>query len=1014
MANSRSNIYPIQLQNAELNLNKYDAEIKQYSGFNKNNAPFVGGCLSNIFTKEQQVQGGNADNVYIDSVGNVFKVDSDGLYKNDNKIIDYSANTNVRPNGVHFFKKRKLNIKDVVKAISETVYITIESQIPCPADPGIWESSPYVSSGYVAHWGNGNSAFICDVVNDGVLILDIAYKDGKIAFTAKKNFNAGANFQSTLNYLIYVPDENESYYKEFSNRTMGGRSEYDPCFNGDSTSCCLPIEVPQVVHFDENGLFWAQNMIFYSRVIYIDYETESDVSAYSFTTTDTDIFNTDFNSWFMTQDGIIHFYYFGIENDGNQAVPLDPSNVHPKEYLCSFTGYKSFAYCMKLSYENGNFTAERIYLAPNQFEFSVKNTASQPDVTFQGWIGDTENLDKDIVTGFFKPYGCQYFSKIKNKAGGTKHIYLSYCQDRLNYGIYINSDKTELSIPGGGQIFLEPFKILINNNQLSNLSIYCSSNVKSVRDLQSLQGNTVEDWNTIKDITYIDNEKCVYVTYNDEYFVIEKTTPKLELKYNQLVVNCNYELNAYDLIQNKVTHFAPDWNNSYIKYGSSAPNFTNCYNLLDFNIKVASAINEYDLKDNPSIILNDIEICTFDSITTNFFLDYTRTLKSYIYISLLKDNAVNFYCNYVHYSYLAESVYRFSGSIFYTENLDLVGLPFPNNKDGNIQYAPNIFSEFIYNFGIDVFVKNGNNVYQLMKEGQENVMAFFLGTLIEGLEKVFIIQGQYYGIFEGKIFSIQYANGVISDTSFIVNVQNLQYVGNTPYEALFYSKTNRCIYSFVGANVLQQKQLVDKISIVRNYLYNPATQTVFLLTDIGVLFYGLFGMYLLEYQNIVNIFIMDNGIALSDNLGNYRYVKYYLDDGDEDFIKENIKLETCFYGMDNQTVTINDCLYMRLFSEEHEEGELKVSATTLSLKGRKTEETTFKIKAGDWDEMTHTIYLRYQPKEQRGLGISFAIESPFKIASMSVGSQADAILVDKVSKGAINAPFNNTSSTIEW
>ena len=55
MANSRSNIYPVQLQNAELNLNKYDAEIKQYNGFNRNNAPFVGGCLSNIFKKNKNV-----------------------------------------------------------------------------------------------------------------------------------------------------------------------------------------------------------------------------------------------------------------------------------------------------------------------------------------------------------------------------------------------------------------------------------------------------------------------------------------------------------------------------------------------------------------------------------------------------------------------------------------------------------------------------------------------------------------------------------------------------------------------------------------------------------------------------------------------------------------------------------------------------------------------------------------------------------------------------------------------
>ena len=78
-----------------------------------------------------------------------------------------------------------------------------------------------------------------------------------------------------------------------------------------------------------------------------------------------------------------------------------------------------------------------------------------------------------------------------------------------------------------------------------------------------------------------------------------------------------------------------------------------------------------------------------------------------------------------------------------------------------------------------------------------------------------------------------------------------------------------------------------------------------------------------------------------------------------------------------------------------------------------TEKTTFKIKASDWDEETHSIYLRYQPKEQRGLGISFKIESPFKIASLSVGSKADAILVDKVSKGAINSP-QRTSNNTEW
>ena len=118
MANSRSNIYPVQLQGAELNLNKYDAEIKQYSGFNNNNSPFVGGCLSNVFTKEQQIEGGNADNVYIDANGDVYRVDTEGLYRNETKIISY-------PSSTKFYQKRKakVNAANVVKVLNDDVLI---------------------------------------------------------------------------------------------------------------------------------------------------------------------------------------------------------------------------------------------------------------------------------------------------------------------------------------------------------------------------------------------------------------------------------------------------------------------------------------------------------------------------------------------------------------------------------------------------------------------------------------------------------------------------------------------------------------------------------------------------------------------------------------------------------------------------------------------------------------------------------------------------------------------------
>jgi hypothetical protein len=117
MANSRSNIYPVQLQGAELNLNKYDAEIKQYSGFNKNNSPFVGGCLSNVFTKEDSVEGATDDNTIITENGDKYTVDTEGLYRNGEKLVSY-------PPGTTFFEERKLDMPvSVLKVLSDDIYI---------------------------------------------------------------------------------------------------------------------------------------------------------------------------------------------------------------------------------------------------------------------------------------------------------------------------------------------------------------------------------------------------------------------------------------------------------------------------------------------------------------------------------------------------------------------------------------------------------------------------------------------------------------------------------------------------------------------------------------------------------------------------------------------------------------------------------------------------------------------------------------------------------------------------
>lgn len=965
MANSKSNIYPIALQNAELNLNKYDAEIKQYSGFNKNNAPFVGGCLSNIFTKDEIIEGANGENVYIDDNGDIYQVTTEGLFKNNEKIIEY-------PDNVKFYKKTKTNKNPAaIYYISETVYISIEWKEVYENEIEAGSNTHFYCWAYVAHWGDGYSQVLCDskqIASITERYLDIAYSNGCIVFSVKRRRGVGG-YQKELSYVCLVPNENEE-------ACVFVKPNYATKFYVyDVTSSRVQ---PQTTFIDENYIYYAENVSktgTYGSQIYVFSRTEGSIEYL-------ESFHTFTSSYFSG--------YTFLSYDFGQYKMLKSGELYFSGSLQDFTisAAYNFIVGVKLKYENNSL------VVPGYNSLLIK----QLDNNFN-------NKVVNIVSRVFSD-SCYYFNcilDITDTTDNTKGAYISHINNRVNLAYSLPDFKinTGLFFTWGN------FKVLINNNEVSNISVY-----REIEDshIDSFEGATVEDWNNIKSFNFYDN-KCIYELYNGDIYIIEETDkPSLSLKYNQLVVNCNYHKNSFKLTTREILHFASDWNCSYIGSGVGYEGYYGT-KRTENGYFVASAINEYKRENNSSIIIN------MQAVAYPFYNSYEapRVMLGYNiagspnmfvanYVSL-----INFYTGSLTDN---QAVYLVSSDN--TQKEDLKGLPFPGNSDGNVTLAPNMFSDFISSFGNEVYVKNENNVYQLSKDGQNVVMDYYLGTLIEGLSIVFILQGQYYGIFNDLIFSIQFFNGVISSTTAVVSIENLQFCGNTPYEALFYSKTNRCLYSFTGANILQQKQLVDKISVVRSYKYNPATQSIFLLTDIGVIVSSLFGIYCIDMLDAMNMFLLSEGVVFCNNSGTYKYIKYYKKDTDADYLKENIKLETMFYGMDNQTVTINDCLYIRLYSEDHEEGEIVISASTLSLQGRKTEKTTFKFKAADWDKMTHTIYLRYQPKEQRGLGISFSIDSPFKIASLSVGSKPDAILVDKVSKGAVNEPFTNRSSNIEW
>ena len=958
MANSKANIYPIQLQGAELCLNKYDAEIKQYSGFNKNNSPFVGGCLSNIFTKEVEK---TSSSVFVDEEENVYTLvnDTDAakikLMKDDEVIKDF-PNTSVC-----WHREKIIPAENCVRVFSENIQLLLDSN---------------------SHFYLKTNADVYDLgqfaINYDVESMVFKFASGIFINANNTNLFVFAMY-SSIRQIICIINADTGALIDTKQLSVYNRI---PTFDYP-LSICYNSEHSQISYFYSYDIVGDPNP--YARF----YELNNDntfgheYGSYIFS-------NTWLGTTVIANCAVPDFKYWRFSgypyNKGTLIKSSDYGDMATgKDLMISLSNpyYDGSGIC-PASYSKTSNNVVRLF---EDEEIQSENVADGTitgmicSYDYQHYVAQTPTSDRKFL--------CVHYNSYENKFNFFSFSDFSFNGGTVKRGRYAMAE----FIPLGNN-----FHLLFNNNQFSGIA-----------GAQVLLSN----WNSVeaetlcfKTGTYdgVTKESLCYKE-GSTWYVLKNGEPEFKVLGNQIVTNIDVAENAYDFKRDKILSFAPAFN-GVTPYGPGGTSGFFFDSSVTNNYICAAAINEYKLENNASIILNPISVYVSGGVVVFGFSPYTKHLIDFYDNGKTNDTNVKY-----RYTVRKEDSY----TIKYRDN-DLIGLNYPTDTNGNVMYSPDLFMDVVSVFGNNAYIKTGDKGYPLViGNNLEFVFSYYLGNEVEGLEEIFVIQGQPYVIINGYIYAINFNNGVISNTQCVVSIENLQFCGQTPYMALFFSKTNRCLYSFTGANVLNQYKLIDKISTISGYYYNPATQSNILFTDIGIIILSVFGIFKVDKDGL-KVFILNNGVCfiINDNeTEKLFYLKYYLDEGDEDYTKENILLETSFYGMNNQTVTINDCLYMRIFSEEHEEGSLKVSATTISLSGRKTEETTFKFKASDWDAITHTIYLRYQPKTQRGLGVSFSIDSPFKIASLSVGSQADAILVDKVSKGAINAP-QITSNNAEW
>ena len=697
MANSRSNIYPVQLQGAELNLNKLDAEIKQYSEFNKNNAPFVGGCLSNIFTKDETIEGATSKNTYIAPNGDVYRVNTEGLWKNDEKLVDYTG---------------------------KKFYDVVECKTQFPANTVFVDSEEcYITRDFNVTYQYFKFDFYLNVFNL------FSNEWNKISIPVRHSSS-----DSVADFYIDVKCcKNDTTMLIF---VLGKYANYN-------VLCVFKVTEEGTVLLSETTV-----NIGFTPILHLEL-TDSDTGIIT-------ILRNSANSSGGNDNILGYNYQFNMNGEislmGNlTGLPLRFSV--DKSYCDKVVASDQTLAGYDYTIHNGAFSFENP-IKINNWEYSNFSVIRQVGKLF-GFIAILRKINND-VTKYRAIALCDFLTPL-----------LSYKQVS---GTYANGATLNAGAVVGDYV-------LYNNGVVSGICLPGGIILAS-------EWNTVEEYNIYKQsfknnyngVYMPDSNTCIIYKSNETWYKINESSPKLKVINNQLIINVNYHYNSYNLLNKDVLLFAPAWNNRFP--GTNTLEFD--YTDTPTETYVASAINEYNLQNNSSIIINPIPVM--------------KSLPNQLGVNL-KDIYNLIFVNF--YTGDTEILYRFSRNIddvnisetsqynFVIENL--IDLPFPTNTDGNIQYSPSLFATEKGKYGNLVFISEGGTAYKLMTYDNKAVMSYFLSTAVEGLQDFFTIQGQLYGILDNQIYNFSIVNEIANRGDFIVSVEGLQFVGNTPYEALFFS-----------------------------------------------------------------------------------------------------------------------------------------------------------------------------------------------------------------------------------
>lgn len=321
----------------------------------------------------------------------------------------------------------------------------------------------------------------------------------------------------------------------------------------------------------------------------------------------------------------------------------------------------------------------------------------------------------------------------------------------------------------------------------------------------------------------------------------------------------------------------------------------------------------------------------------------------------------------------------------YKKELD--GLSFPGTTSTTASITPNIFTRYINGAGNNDMVIDGYDAFTLSYYDNKPYFVYSRSTQVsttyDESDSFFVLQGQYYGVINDKLYALVYSNGAIAQMDAVIDIRGLRFLGNNPQIAFFYDTAAKTIKSFTGDGILQKIWDATALGDVSGlHFYDETTQSIYIPTSKGLLVLGPNNNYMYpQWTQVSDITFDELGTTHITDADSTWNLRYYATEG---YDVLPLDVESQFFGIGGTESLSIDRWTITLYDLEGKKPSsyITVGTRTLTDVSVKSEERTLRITPDMWDDFSKSVLIAFNPKLIKGQGVRLYLKTPLTVSGI--------------------------------